>query len=196
MICTNKKCNNKINNNHLHNKSNKHKANIALIGMPSCGKSTIGRILSKKLGKNLIDIDEEIVKEIKMPIADYFRKNGEKAFRDMETKVTKEISNAQSTVISCGGGIIKNKENIDYLKNNSIIIFIDRDIDKLFVSSDRPLSSVMGTLEKLYNERIDLYLKYSDVQLTNNSLLEEVADQIMEVYANYTQNNKEEVIES
>lgn len=196
MIYTNEKHNNKINNNHLHNNNNKCKANIALIGMPSCGKTTIGRILSEKLGKNLIDIDEEIVKEVNMPIADYFRANGEKAFRDMETKVTKEISSVQSTIISCGGGIIKNKENIDYLKNNSIIIFIDRDIDKLFVSSDRPLSSIMGTLEKLYNERIDLYLKYSDVQLTNNSLLEEVADQIMEVYANYTQDNKEDEIES
>ncbi|MGF6906199.1 shikimate kinase [Fusobacterium sp. PH5-44] len=189
MIYTDKKHNNnKSHDDHLHNNINKCDANIALIGMPSCGKTTIGRILSEKLGKNLIDIDEEIVKEINMPIADYFRANGEKAFRDIETKVTKRISNIQNTIISCGGGIIKNKENIDHLKNNSIIIFIDRDVDKLFVSSDRPLSSIMGTLEKLYNERIDLYLKYSDIQLTNNSLLEEVVDQIIQVHANYVEN--------
>ena len=145
------------------------KLNIVLIGMPSCGKSTIGKILSKELNKDFVDTDELIEEEINMSIKDFLNKNNEQEFRDIEEKVIKEISKKTGLIISTGGGIIKREINIDRLKNNGLIIFIDRDINLLMPTSDRPLSSNIKDLKKLYEERHDMYIKYSDIKIENNN---------------------------
>ena len=158
------------------------KLNISLIGMPSCGKSTISKMLGELLNKEIIDTDEKIVEEIKMPISSFLNKDNESDFRDIECKVIDEVSKLNNIIISTGGGVIKRKENIDKLRRNSLIIFIDRDLHLLQSTSSRPLSSNKTDLEKLYNERYPIYKQSCDYIIKNNNNIEDVIKQIIEVY--------------
>lgn len=156
-----------------------NKQNIVLIGMPSSGKSTIGKALAKKLNKEFVDTDEVIVKKIQMPIKDYFSKYGENEFRKIESSVILELSKKSGIVLSTGGGVIKNQENIDLLHLNGIICFIDRDLSLLMPTSDRPLSSNISDLCVLYNERRPLYVKYSDYIIKNNKKIKDAVYSII-----------------
>ena len=158
------------------------KLNIVFIGMPSCGKSTIASIISEKLNKQLKDTDKNIENIIGMPISSFLNKDNEQQFRAIETSVVEEVSKLNNVVVSTGGGVIKNEYNITCLKRNGIIIFIDRPLDLLQATSTRPLSSNKNDLEKLYSERYDLYLKYSDYVVKNDSDIENVINKILEVY--------------
>ncbi len=139
------------------------KENIVLIGMPGCGKSTIGKILANELNKEFIDTDEEIVKLANKSIPQIFEEMGEEVFRELETKVIKNISSKQNAVIATGGGAILNDINIDNLRMNGKVFFIDRDIEFLVTSSDRPLSSNRISLKKRFAERYDKYIAACDV---------------------------------
>lgn len=158
------------------------KLNISLIGMPSCGKSTISKMLGKLLNKEIIDTDDKIVEKIQMPISSFLNKDNESDFRDIESKVIDEVSKLNNIIISTGGGVIKRKENIDRLRRNSLIIFIDRDLHLLQSTSSRPLSSNKTDLEKLYNERYPIYKQSCDYIIKNNNNIEDVIKQIIEVY--------------
>lgn len=158
------------------------KLNIVFIGMPSCGKSTIASIISEKLNKQLKDTDKNIENIIGMPISSFLNKDNEQQFRAIETSVVEEVSKLNNVVVSTGGGVIKNEYNITCLRRNGIIIFIDRPLDLLQATSTRPLSSNKNDLEKLYSERYDLYLKYSDHVVKNDSDIENVINKILEVY--------------
>ena len=158
------------------------KLNIVFIGMPSCGKTTIASIISEKLNKQLKDTDKNIENIIGMPISSFLNKDNEQQFRAIETSVVEEVSKLNNVVVSTGGGVIKNEYNITCLKRNGIIIFIDRPLDLLQATSTRPLSSNKNDLEKLYSERYDLYLKYSDYVVKNDSDIENVINKILEVY--------------
>ncbi|MCR5741504.1 MAG: shikimate dehydrogenase [Gammaproteobacteria bacterium] len=153
----------------IYEKIYKSKINIALIGMPSSGKSVIAKELSKRLKKDSIDTDKIIKNRIKISIKDYFSKFGEDSFRDIEKDVIDEVSLKNNLIISTGGGVIKREENIINLKRNSIIIFINRPLEKLVATENRPLSSNKEDLAKIYNERIDLYKKYSDYEVKNDT---------------------------
>ncbi len=165
--------------NDIYNKILKQKQNIVLIGMPSSGKTTIGKILSEKLGKEFIDTDDLIVDKIKMPISNFLTKDNEKEFRDIEEEVIKEVSSKNNLIISTGGGIIKRDNNIFRLKVNGIIIFVDRPLSLLEVTSDRPLSNNRSDLEKLYTERYDLYNNASDIQIINDGDINIIIEKIL-----------------
>ena len=156
------------------------KRNIVLIGMPTCGKSAIARQLARKLGRQLIEMDAEIEQKLGTTIAECFETHGEEYFRDLETAVAKGIP-ASGAVVSCGGGVIKRKENMRALSRNSIVFWIDRDIERLFASDDRPLSSSKEAVRKLYEERRPLYEAYSDVRIKNNRTLKEAVNKILRV---------------
>jgi shikimate dehydrogenase len=160
------------------------KQNIVFIGMPSSGKTTIGKIISKRLNKEFFDSDDEIEKKINTNIFDYIRSNGEESFRKVEADVIKDLSKKNGCVISTGGGVILNENNINNLKQNGIIIFIDRNLELLTPTNDRPLTSTMDALKKKYDERIDLYEKYKDIKVKNNKTIDEVIESILEVYNN------------
>lgn len=138
------------------------KENIILTGMPGSGKSTIGKLLAKELGRVFIDTDEEIVKNVNKPIPQIFAEEGEAAFRKLETEVIIELSSVQSAVIATGGGAILNPLNIEMLGENGRIYFIDRNIENIVATSDRPLSSNRADLEKRYRERYPLYTSRCD----------------------------------
>lgn len=156
--------------------------NIVLIGMPGSGKTTLGKIISNKLNKDFIDMDTYIEYNEKKPINEMFSIS-EDYFRDVESKYALEFSKLDSHVISTGGGIIKRKENIFNFKKNSIIVFINRPIENIIRDIDistRPLlKDGKENLYKLYNERINLYKDYCDIEINNDKDIEEVADTII-----------------
>lgn len=157
------------------------KRNIVLIGMPSCGKSSLGKKLSKELGYDYIDIDKKIIEKTNKKIPQIFEESGEVGFRKIESEVCLEVSKCNHTVISCGGGIIKNEINMKALALNGFIIYIKRDVDKLLVGNGRPLSKDKNTLLNMFEEREPLYLKYSDVSISNNGYFKHTLKNLKEV---------------
>jgi len=170
------------------------KKNIVLIGMPGCGKSTLGKEISKKLNKTLIDMDTYIEENEKRTIKEMFSEN-ENVFRDAESKYSIELSSKNSQIIATGGGIVKRKENISQLRNNSIIVFINRPLENILSDIDtetRPLL-VDGkkNLEKLYNERFNLYKEYCDIEIENVGGISDVADKIIELLLDHERNSSD-----
>lgn len=141
------------------------KKNIVLIGMPSSGKSTIGKQLASILGMNFIDTDELIVKNSGRTIPEIIEKDGENYFRSLESDAVLEAAAKENSVIATGGGAILNEKNVELLKLNGRIYFLDRPLDKLLVTSDRPLSNDISKLKKRYDERYDIYCRSADKQI-------------------------------
>ena len=165
--------------NNIYNKILEEKENIVLIGMPSSGKSTIASELSRILGKEYVDTDELLENKIGMKIKDFLSKDNENEFREIEASVIKEVSLKNNLIISTGGGIIKRYENIKRLKQNGIIVFIDRPLDLLVCSNDRPLSNNIDDLKKLYFDRYDIYNKCSDIKVINDDSIENIIRNII-----------------
>ena len=161
----------------------KDRCNIVLIGMPSAGKTTIGKMLEEKLGKEFFDLDDMIIAKAGKSIPEIFQESGEAGFRAIETEVAIEAGKMNNKIIATGGGVVKHKVNMDFLHLNGITIFIDRDIDKL-ISSDpnRPLSSSKQALQQMYKERYPLYQKYAAYIAVNNANIEETVDDIVNAY--------------
>ena len=154
------------------------KINIVLMGMPGSGKSTVGNALARKLGRPFIDTDEVIIEREGLHTSKIIEQKGEPYFRDRETEVVMEVSKLQGYVIATGGGVVLREENMKALKQNGIVVFLDRNI--LNLSKDgRPLSQGEDALQKLYKERIDLYTKYADITADSNIPVEGVADSIV-----------------
>lgn len=165
--------------------------NIVLIGMPGSGKSTIGKELAKKLNMKFVDVDSYIEEKYNRTISKIFADFGENFFRLKETEACKEVALMKNVVVATGGGVVKNKKNIDLLKSNGIIIYIDRSIDNIFKdlkktlddgTNYRPLFKNFESLEKIYNERKELYLNFSDFIVDNNNSYTECVDKIIKYY--------------
>ena len=158
------------------------KQNIVLIGMPSSGKTTVGKILSEKCGKELADTDEYIVKKIGMPISDFFAKHGEAEFRKIEKETVAELAATGGKVIATGGGAVLDPENVRSLKQNGVLVFLDRRPENLIATDDRPLASRRSALEKLYAERYDIYYAAAEVHIDANTTPEAEADAILKEF--------------
>ena len=151
--------------------------NIVLVGMPGCGKSHIGRLVAESLGRELIDTDEEIVKDAGMPIPEIFAKYGEDIFRQYEHNVITRVGKLSGKVISTGGGVVTRENNYAPLHQNSKIIFIERDVS-LLPTDGRPLSKT-NSLISMYEKRLPMYRKFADHTVKNNSTPEECAIKIL-----------------
>ena len=136
--------------------------NIVLIGMPGCGKSTVGKILAHETGRALFDLDRKIAGRAGMPIPEIFEKQGERAFRDLETEMTKEIAANCGVIIACGGGTVLRPENREALAQNGCILYIKRKTEEL-ARGGRPLSAGDGALEALYEQRHTIYEDFADI---------------------------------
>ena len=156
------------------------KENIVLIGMPSSGKSTVGRLIADTLGREFIDTDALIEKSEGKSIPKIFKENGEKYFRDAETVAVKEASACSGKVIATGGGAVLREENLSALSENGKIYFLDRALEDLMPTSDRPLASDREAIEKRYNERYETYTAAADVIIKIKSDAEGVAKHITE----------------
>lgn len=151
--------------------------NIVLIGMAGCGKSTIGKRLSELLKKELVDTDEMIVNTENKPIPEIFAEKGEDYFRWCENVAVNIAGKEKSQIIATGGGVITRPENYNSLKQNGIIVFINRDAE-LLATNGRPLSQRYGTKE-LYEKRLPLYRQFADIEIDGNGTIEEVSNRIV-----------------
>ena len=151
--------------------------NIVLIGMAGCGKSTIGKRLAELLRKDLIDTDEMIVNIENKPIPEIFEESGEDYFRWCENLVVNIAGKEKNQIIATGGGVIVRPENYNPLKQNGIIVFINRDAD-LLPTNGRPLSQMHG-VKALYEKRMPLYRQFADIEVDGNGTVEEVANRIV-----------------
>ena len=152
--------------------------NVVFIGMPSCGKSTIGKMVAEKSGMPFFDTDEEIVRRENRSIPEIFGSDGEKYFRDVESEVVKDLAQHEGVVISCGGGVVLREENALALQKNGILFFIKRDVNALSTEG-RPLSKDVETLKKMEKERLPLYEKYADHTVVNDSTLEKAVEEVV-----------------
>ena len=140
--------------------------NLVLIGMPGAGKTFLGRRIAEREHRKFIDLDDLIVEREGMSIPEIFRTKGEDYFRNVETEVLRETCKMSGVVIACGGGIVKRKQNYNLAKQNSRIIWVKRDLDKLDTEG-RPISQTKS-VEEIYEARKDLYEAWSDYFIDNN----------------------------
>ena len=155
---------------------------ITFIGMPASGKSTVGGIVAEGLGREFVDTDDIITDRIGMPISDFFKKEGEAKFREIEAEVIKELADKTSLVIATGGGAILRRDNVENLKYNGKLFFIDRPLEKLVPTESRPLSSDRASIEKRYSERYSIYCNLCDKRIDADCDADRVAGEIMENY--------------
>ena len=154
------------------------KRNIVLIGMPGSGKTTVGKLLADSLGREFIDTDERIKSHERCEIADIFARVGEKGFRDIESQIIKQVASVSGAVIATGGGAVLREQNVNLLRGNSKIYFIDRPLEQITATPDRPLSSNREALEARYRERYPIYCAAADIKIDNLSDAQEAAEKI------------------
>lgn len=163
----------------IHSILRRQMENIVLIGMPGCGKSTVGKLLSEKTGKTFVDTDAEIEKLAQKTIPDIFGQDGEEAFRQLETQVLSTIGKRSNLVIATGGGCVTREENYPLLHQNGKVIYLQRPT-ALLPTAFRPLSQSQD-LSEMYRKRAPLYQRFADHTVTNHSTPEEAAEAIMEI---------------
>lgn len=165
----------------IHSNLRRQAENIVLVGMPGCGKSTVGKALSKLCGKRLVDADSEIALYAGMSIPEIFSSKGEIGFRAMETEVLKNLGKESGLIIATGGGCVTRAENYHHLHQNGTIYWLQRSID-LLPTDGRPLSQ-QNKLQDLWQIRQPLYAQFADCSIDNNGSIEETAAKIMELEA-------------
>ena len=158
------------------------KQNIVLTGMPGSGKSTVGRILAQEMGREFVDTDTEVIRLAKKPIADIFAQRGENGFRELEGQVIQQLSQRTGLVIATGGGAILRAENVRRLRQNGRIYFLDRPLEDIQPSDDRPLSRDREALEQRYAERYPRYVAAADTGIPVRGSADTVAQAIREEF--------------
>ncbi|MCL2126514.1 MAG: AAA family ATPase [Oscillospiraceae bacterium] len=153
--------------------------NIALIGMPGCGKTTVGRALAQMTDRPFVDIDEMIEIAAGKRIPQIFDEEGEDAFRRIETQILSDESKKSGIIIATGGGIVTRPENYALLRQNSLIVYLTRPLDDLH-SHGRPLSEKHG-ISALAEQRLHIYEAWSDIAVSVGNAPELTAKSIIEV---------------
>ncbi len=153
--------------------------NVVLVGMPGCGKSTLARLLAEALGKEVADTDAVVESVAGKTIPTIFAEQGEAVFRRLEAEAVQELGKSGGKVIATGGGAILTKENRDALRQNAVVVFLERKLDAL-ATNGRPLSKSREAIEELYKQRLPLYREVADVTVTVHGTPEETCRRIME----------------
>ena len=161
------------------------KENIVLVGMPGCGKSTIGKLIAEKTGRKFYDLDTEIVNYTGREIPEIFAADGEATFRDIEARVLCErLACLGGAVIATGGGAILREENVKNLKLNGRLYFLNRPLEQLLPTPDRPTASSKEAIEKRYAERLPIYKKVSDIELLTDGIAEHATADVIAAHYN------------
>lgn len=157
--------------------------NVILVGMPGCGKSTVGKILARTLKREFFDADAEFAVMHSITPADAINTLGEEKFRLMEHETLLELGKKSGVVIACGGGAVTKEYNYAPLHQNGTIIFLERELSKLS-SAGRPLS-LKTSPEELYKKRVDSYLRFADIRISSTEIPEKTAQKMKEALDEY-----------
>ena len=152
--------------------------------MPGSGKSVVGKELSKKINKDFVDLDEVFFVKYNKKAGDYIREFGEEDFRNKETDIIDEYSKKTNIIISTGGGVVLKEKNIEMLKRNGILFFIDRNIDNIKPTKSRPLTEDRDKLKKVYDLRLPLYENYADYVIKTDEIIYHTVDKIINIFKN------------
>lgn len=150
--------------------------NIILVGMPGCGKTTIGKLLARETGKQFVDADEALEARVGRKITDIIPTDGEAAFRCLETETLVELGKQSGFVIATGGGCVTQERNYPLLHQNGTILWLTRALDKL-PTEGRPLSQT-GKLQQMLATRQPMYRRFADAVIENDGTVEETLAQI------------------
>jgi len=157
------------------------KENIVLTGMPSSGKTTVGKALAEMLGRPFIDTDAVIVERAGKPITEIFAELGEAGFRNLETQAVKDVANTHTgAVIATGGGAILQDVNVRALKRTGRLYFLNRPLEQLIPTADRPIASTVEAIKRRFEERYDRYLSTCDKEIKNNEAVDYTVNTIRE----------------
>ena len=151
--------------------------NLILVGMPGCGKTTVGRALAAKLGRPFLDADEELVRTACRSIPEIFAQEGEAGFRARETEVLRRLGGGSGAVVATGGGAVLREENYDALHQNGQIVWLRRDLG-LLPREGRPLSK-NADLAAMYEARAPRYARFADATVENDGTPEDAAEAII-----------------
>ena len=151
-------------------------------GMPGCGKSAVGCVLAEALGRELLDTDAVITERTGLSPAQIIERQGETAFRDIESQAVADCGRRTGCVIATGGGAVLRSENIAALRQNGVIFFRDRDLEDIKPSDSRPLSRDREALHRRYEERYDIYCATADHIIRHTSTVAEAGAAILEVF--------------
>ena len=157
----------------------KETENWVLIGMPGCGKTTVGRMLAERTGRRLTDTDALIEQEAGMSCGELIRQQGEEVFRQMETRAAARAGKESGTIIATGGGIVTRAENRNLLRQNGRLIHLDRPVEALAAGGARPLSATPEAVRELYRKRQPLYASWRDLRVESGTP-EEAVNKILE----------------
>ena len=153
--------------------------NIVLIGMPGCGKTTVGRALGKAMNRAVWDCDEEIARKVGMTVEEIFTRWGEEKFRELETEVLADLGKRWGGIIATGGGCVTRTENRDLLRQNGKIFWLQRSGEKC-AAAGRPLLQ-NNSWQELYRQRAALYEDFCDEIVSNNAAPEDAVASIREI---------------
>ena len=164
---------------------------IFIVGLMGSGKTSVGKILAKKVGRNFYDTDQEIIKNEKLDISQIFNKYGEDYFRELEHTILKKIISNQGAIVSTGGGIVLKKENVDIMKDNGIIIFLNIDVEtqiaRIKNKKNRPLlknRNLKGDLKNMKNDRDKIYESISNFKIDVSRITKYKAIDDIQLYLN------------
>lgn len=153
--------------------------NIVIIGMPGSGKTAVSTMLAEKLGRKILDTDTMVAEKAGVTIPEIFAAQGEAGFRRLETEATAEVGKLSGNIISTGGGVVTVAENYELLHQNGVIVWIERDTNKL-ARDGRPIS-LSSDLNELYAARLPLYERFADIKADNNGDINDTVNAIMEM---------------
>jgi len=157
--------------------------NIILVGMPGCGKSTVGKRLAKALGRAFFDADDEFASMHKITPAEAINTLGEDKFRIMEHQTLEELCKKSEALIACGGGAVTRDYNYPTLHQNGVVVFLERELSNLS-SEGRPLSQ-KTPVEELYRRRIDAYLRFSDIRIKSTEVPDMTVEKMKQALDEY-----------
>ena len=162
--------------------------NIYLIGLMGSGKSAIGKALCHKIHRKYVDTDAVVEKNFNMTIAEIFQNYGEKTFRQAEKDVMMDLARRRNRVVSTGGGVILQKENVKLMRKSGVVIWLERDIELILKGKrirQRPLlAENPGKIYDIAKERYDIYETACHFKVDNNGTPGETVGKILAVLKN------------
>jgi shikimate kinase len=169
------------------------RGNIFLVGMMGAGKTTIGKVLARKLGRTFLDTDHEIVRRTGVAIPVIFDIEGESGFRARERQVLEEVARMENMVVATGGGIVLQEANRETLKSHGTIIYLRANADDLWRRTrhdrNRPLlqtSNPQEVLRDLYDQRDPLYREVAHITVdTSSQSVQQLANVLLQKLSDF-----------